>query len=91
MAAALVHFLPRFISWEWRPLRHYTEIARNLEQRIEHQRPCFGDGLFHRQHADEVIAHAQMVALGLNVRIDDLIIEKLRALRMLRQCASRRS
>ena len=58
------------------------EIRRNLQQRIEHQRPCLGDGLFHRQHADEVIADAQMIALGFDVRIDHLVVEKLRALRL---------
>ena len=39
------------------------------------------DGLLHRQHADEVVAHAQMIALRFDVGVHHLIVEKLRALR----------
>ena len=70
VAAALVHFLPRLVGRERRPFRDHIEVARDLQQSIEHQRPCLGDGFLHRQHADEVIAHAQMVALGLDIGID---------------------
>ena len=80
--AALVHFLARLVRRERRPFRDDIEVRRNLQQRIEHQGPRLGDGLFHRQHADEVIAHAQMIALGFDVGVDHLIVEKLRGLRL---------
>ncbi len=67
-----------------RPLRDDIEVRRNLQQRIEHKRPRLGDGLFHGQHADEVVADAQMVALGLDVGVDHLVVEKLRRLRLAR-------
>src|SRR5258705_4305753 len=77
----LVPFFSSLVAWKWHPLRDYTKVARNLEQRIEHQGPGLPDGLFHRQHADEMVAHPQMIAFGLDVRIDRLVIEKLCALR----------
>src|SRR5208283_5659423 len=53
-------------------------------QRIERQWPRFGDGLFHGQDTHDLIAHAQMIAFGLDVRVDDLIVEKLCGLRLTR-------
>ena len=44
------------------------KLAWNLQQRIERQGPRFGDGLFHREYADDVIADAQMIAFGFDVR-----------------------
>jgi hypothetical protein len=66
-------------------------LAGIFKQRVEHQRPRLGDGLLHGQHADEVIADAQMIALGLDVRVDHLVVEKLRVTAACPQCASRRS
>ena len=84
MAAALVDFFAGLVRRERRPFRNDSEVGRDLQQRIERQGPRFGDRLFHRQHPDDVIAHAQMVALGFDVRVDDLIVEKLRGLRLAR-------
>ena len=84
VAAALVDFLARLVRRERRPFRDDSEVGRDLQQRIERQWPRLGDGLFHRQHPDEVIAHAQMIAFGFDVRVDDLIVEKLRGLRLAR-------
>ena len=84
MAAALVDFLAGLVRREWRPFRNDSEVGRDLQQRIERQGPRFGDGLFHRQHPDDVIADAQMIALGFDVRVDDLIVEELRGLRLAR-------
>ena len=81
VAAALVDFFARLVRWERRPLRNDIEVGRNLQQYIEHQGPCFGDGLFHRQHPDDVIADAQVVAFRFDVGVDHLIVEKLRGLR----------
>ena len=82
--AALVDFLARLVLRERRPFGHGIEVRRNLEQRIEHQRPGLGDGLLHRQHADEVIADAEVIALGFDVGVDHLVVEKLRVLRLAR-------
>jgi hypothetical protein len=57
------------------------EVGRNLQQCVQHARPCLRDGLFHRQRAADVVADAQMVALGFDVGIHYLIVEKLRRLR----------
>ena len=81
VAAALVDFLAGLVRRERRPLRDDVEVGRNLQQRVQHQGPRLGDGLFHRQHANDVIAHAQMIALGFDVGVDHLIVEKLRGLR----------
>ena len=81
VAATLVDFLARFVGGEWRPLRDDIEVGRYLQQHIEHEGPCFGDGLFHRQHTHNVIADPQMVAFGFDVGVDHLIVEKLRGLR----------
>ena len=81
MAAALVYFFAGLVRRERRPLRDHIEVGRNLQQRVEHQGPRLGDGLFHRQHADNVIAYPQMVAFGFDVGVDHLIVEKLRGLR----------
>jgi hypothetical protein len=51
---------------------------------VQHQRPRLGDGLFHRQHTDKVIADAQVIALGFDIGVDHLIVEKLRGLRLAR-------
>jgi hypothetical protein len=84
VAAALVHFFAGLVRRQRRPLGDDIEVGRDLQQRIEHQGPRLRDGLFHRQHTDEVIADAQMIALGLDVRVDHLIVEKLRGLRLAR-------
>ena len=81
VAAALVDFLAGLVRRERRPLRDDVEVGRNLQQRVEDQGPRLGDGLFHRQHADDVIAYAQMIALRFDVGVDHLIVEKLRGLR----------
>ena len=81
VAAALVHFFAGLVRGERRPLRDHIEVGRNLQQRVQHQGPCLGDGLFHRQHADDVIADPQMIAFGFDVGVDHLIVEKLRGLR----------
>ena len=81
MAAALVDFLAGLVRRERRPFRNDSEVGRDLQQRIERQGPRLGDGLFHRQHPDDVIAHAQMIALGFDVGVDDLIVEELCGLR----------
>ncbi len=81
MAAALVYFLAGLVRREWCPLRDDIEVGWNLQQHVEHEGARLGDGLFHRQDADDVIAYAQMVAFGLDVRVHHLIVEKLRGLR----------
>ena len=80
VAAALVHFLARLIGRKRRPFGHDVEVGRDLQQCIEHQRPGLRDRFFHRQHANEVVAHAQMIALRFDIRICDLVVEKLRGL-----------
>src|SRR5580658_7072668 len=67
-----------------RPFGNDVEVGRNLKQRVEHQRSCFGDSLLHRQDANDVVANSQMMAFGLNVRVDDLVVEKLGGLRLAR-------
>ena len=57
-ASALIDFLAGLVRRKRRPLRHHSEVGRDLQQRIEHQGPRLGDGLFHRQHPDDVIAEA---------------------------------
>ena len=81
MAAALVHFFAGPVRRKRRPLRDDVEVGRNLQQSVERQGPCFGDGLFHRQHPDDVIADAEMIAFRFDVGVDHLIVEKLRGLR----------
>jgi hypothetical protein len=82
VAAALVHFFAGLVRGERRPLRDHIEVSRNLQQGVEHQGPCLCDGLFHRQHPDDVIADAQMIAFRFDVGVDHLIVEKLRGLRL---------
>ena len=84
VAAALGDFLPRLVRCKRRPLGHDIEVARDLQQGVQHQRPRLGDGLFHGQHADNMVADAQMIALGLDIRVHHLIVEKLRGLRLAR-------
>src|ERR1017187_90780 len=81
MAAALVYFLPRFLRCNRCPFGGDKEIARDLQKRIKDKGPRFRYCLFHRENADEVIANAKVVAFGLDVRIDDLVVEKLGMLR----------
>jgi len=81
MAAALVHFLARLVGSQRSPLGHNVEVRGDLQQLIQNKGPGFSDRLLHRQHADKVIAHAEMIALGFNVGIDNLIVKKLRRLR----------
>ena len=81
MAAALVHFFAGLVRGERRPLRDDVEVGRDLQQCVEYQGTRFCDGLFHRQHADGVIAYPQMIAFGFDVGVDHLIVEKLRGLR----------
>ncbi len=81
MAAALVHFFAGFVRGKRRPLRDDIEVGGNLQQRVQHKGPRFGDGLFHRQHADDVIAYPQMIAFGFDIGVHHLIVEKLRGLR----------
>ena len=87
----LLTSLRALLRGERRPFRDGIEVRGNLQQRIEHQRPGFADGLLHGQHADEVIAHAEMIALGFDVGVHHLVVEKLRVLAACLQCASRRS
>src|SRR5580704_15638116 len=58
------------------------EVARDLQQCIEHQWPRLSDSFLHRQDAHEVIAHPQMVAFGFEIGIDDLEIQELGVLRI---------
>ena len=81
VAAALVHFFAGLVRGERRPLRDDVEVGGDLQQRVQHQGPRFGDGLFHRQYTDDVIAYPQMIAFGFDVGVDHLIVEKLRGLR----------
>jgi hypothetical protein len=74
MTAALRDFVPGRVGRQLRPLRYHMEVARDFEQGIEDERPRFGDCLFHRQNAHEVIAHAQVVSLGLDIGIAHLEI-----------------
>ena len=78
VAAALVHFLACFVGSQRRPLGYDVEVRGDLQQLIQNKGPGLGDSLLHRQYADKVIAHAEMIALGLNVGIDNLIVKKLR-------------
>ena len=82
MAAAFGDFLACPVRRQLRPLRHDVEVARDLEQGIEDERPRFGDCLFHRQDAHEVIAYAQVVTLGFDIGIADLAIQELGGLRI---------
>jgi len=81
VAAALVQFFAGFVRGERRLLGDHIEVGRNLQQRVEDEGTRFGDGLFHRQHTDDVIADPQMIAFGFDVGVDHLIIEELRGLR----------
>jgi hypothetical protein len=47
---------------------------------VQDERPGLSDRLFHRQDAHKVIADAEVIAFGFDIRVDDLIVEKLRAL-----------
>src|SRR5208282_2087622 len=73
VAAALVHFFASFVRRQRSPLCDHIEVGRDLQERIERQGPCFGDGLFHRQHTDDVIAYPQMIAFRFDVGVDHLI------------------
>ena len=84
VAAALVDFLARLVRCKRRPFGARHRSCRDLQQRVEHQRPRLGDGLFHRQNANKVVADAQMIALGFDIGVDDLVVEKLRGLRLAR-------
>jgi hypothetical protein len=84
VAAALVDFFAGLVRCEWRPLRDHSEVGPDFQQRVQRQGPRFSYGLFHREYADDVIAHAQMIAFGFDVRVDDLIVEELRGLRLAR-------
>ena len=67
------------------------EASRNLQQRVEDKGPRLGDSFLHRQHTNNMVANSQMIALRLDVGIDDLIVEKLRALWIARNPPVRRS
>ena len=46
------------------------------------QRARLGNGFFHRQHTDDVIPDAEMIAFRFYVRVHYLRVEKLRGLRL---------
>ncbi len=77
MTTALGHFLPCLVGRQLHPFRNYMEIAGDLEQRIEDKWARFGDRFFHGQDAHEMISHAQMVTLCLDIGIAHLEIKKL--------------
>ena len=81
VAATLVYLLAGLVRWKRRPLRDDIEVGRNLQKRVQHQGPRLVDGLFHRQHTNDVIAYPQMIAFRFDVGVDYLIVEKLRGLR----------
>src|ERR1700746_2178736 len=61
------------------PLGYHAKIRLNFQEVPQNKWLGLADGLLNRQHADIVIADAEMVALSLNVGICDLIVEKLTA------------
>jgi len=62
------------------PLSDYTEIRLNFQKLLQNERLGLADGIFNCQHADIVIADAEMVAFSLDVGICDLIVKNLSAL-----------
>ena len=78
MPSALVHFFARLICGNRRPFHDDMEVAGNLEKRVERQWPGLRNGFFHGQDTDDVIAYTQVVAFCLDIRIDHLVVEKLR-------------
>ena len=78
MPAPFGHFLASFVRGERYPLRADHKIRWYLQQRIKDKRSRLGNGLLHRQHADDVIADTEMIAFGFDVGVDDLVVEKLR-------------
>ena len=82
--AAGIDFLAGLRRRQRRPLGHNVEVGGNLEELVEHEGPGLADGLFHREHAHGVVAHAEMIALGLDVRVDHLVVEKLVRARLAR-------
>ena len=62
------------------PLSDYAEVRLNFQKLLQNERLGLADGIFNCQHADIVIADAEMVAFSLNVGICDLIVKKLSAL-----------
>ena len=69
MAAALVHFFAGLLRGQRRPFGDDIEVGRDLQQRVEYEGTGLGDGLFHGQHADEMIANTQMIALGFDIEL----------------------
>ena len=57
---------PQLSSGAWAGTNQFTlaNLQENLQKRVQHQGLCLCDGFFHRQYADDVIANAQMIALG---------------------------
>ena len=81
VAAAFHHFFPCLFLGHRNPFCAHRETSRYLEQGIEHQRPSLDDRLFHCQNTHEVAPDAEVVSFRFDVRINDLIVEKLSALR----------
>ncbi|MGC2367180.1 MAG: hypothetical protein WA555_19395 [Candidatus Sulfotelmatobacter sp.] len=81
VASALVHLFAGLVCRERCPLGDHIEVGRDLQQRVQYQGPRLGDGLFHRQHTDDMITDPQMIAFGFDVGVGHLIVEELRGLR----------
>jgi hypothetical protein len=69
------YFLAGLVRRELRPFRDNIEVGWNLQKYVEHEGTRLGDGLFHRQHADNVIAYAQMIALRFDIGVHHLIVK----------------
>src|ERR1019366_2963582 len=81
MAAALVHLFTCLVRGHRSPLRHDVDVGRDFQERVKHKRAGLGDRFFHRQDPNEMSANAQVIALGFDIGVDHLIVEKLGGLR----------
>jgi hypothetical protein len=63
-----------------RPFSHHAEVFLNLQKLLQRQGPGLADCLLDGQDTDIMVTDPQMVALGFNVRVCNLVVEELRTL-----------
>jgi hypothetical protein len=66
------------------PLGHDIEVRGDFEELIQHKGPRLADCFLHGEDTDEMVSHSQVVALGLDVRVDNLIVKELIGVRLTR-------
>src|SRR5258708_39415927 len=79
MTAARRDFLAGFRVIDRMPLGDDVEVCWNVEQAIEDQGPSLAGKLLQGEDADVIVVHAQVAAMGFQLRVADLPVEMTRA------------